>query len=180
MFDIYWLPMAGFELRTSGIVSNRSTNWATTTALKEIFYTVWNYTYLTLKAKPLTSTFEVWLWKIFSSKSFYLFSSSSFLPLSLLFAHTFSLSLTLSVILTNKSHFLCIFFILYFQQLTWEICNFKSAQWLYSNPGPLVSDANILGTNYAESFYKKLNIPGIFSLTFGLFKQWNLLSDKRD
>ena len=100
--------------------------------------------------------------------------------LSLLFAHTFSLSLTLSVILTNKSHFLCILFILYFQQLTWEICNFKSAQWLYSNPGPLVSDANILGTNYAESFYKKLNIPGIFSLTFGLFKQWNLLSDKRD
>ena len=25
--------MTGFELRTSGIVSNRSTNWATTTAL---------------------------------------------------------------------------------------------------------------------------------------------------
>ena len=27
------LPMTGFELRTSGIGSNRSTNWATTTAI---------------------------------------------------------------------------------------------------------------------------------------------------
>ena len=28
-----FLPMTGFKLRTSGIGSNRSTNWATTTAL---------------------------------------------------------------------------------------------------------------------------------------------------
>ena len=34
MFNIYKiLPMTGFEPRTSGIGSNRSTNWATTTAL---------------------------------------------------------------------------------------------------------------------------------------------------
>ena len=30
--------MTGFEPRTSGIGSDRSTNWATTTALKKTFY----------------------------------------------------------------------------------------------------------------------------------------------
>ena len=32
------LPMTGVELRTSGIKSNRSTNWATTTSPNILFY----------------------------------------------------------------------------------------------------------------------------------------------
>ena len=32
MFNINNMPMSGFEPRTSGIASDRSTNWATTTA----------------------------------------------------------------------------------------------------------------------------------------------------
>ena len=34
MFNINFLPMTGFKLRTSGIGSGRSTNWATTSALQ--------------------------------------------------------------------------------------------------------------------------------------------------
>ena len=33
-----FLPMTGFEPRTSGIGSDRSTNWATTTALIKVFW----------------------------------------------------------------------------------------------------------------------------------------------
>ena len=36
----------GFELRTSGIGSNRSTNWATTIALKKRFITMFTMMYI--------------------------------------------------------------------------------------------------------------------------------------
>ena len=31
MVKIKYLPMTGFELQTSGVISDRSTNWSTTT-----------------------------------------------------------------------------------------------------------------------------------------------------
>ena len=41
------LPMSGFELRISGVGSNRSTNWATTTALPIIVSTHWHHSFWT-------------------------------------------------------------------------------------------------------------------------------------
>ena len=42
MFDINkFLPMTGFEPRASGIRSDRSTNWATTTSINFIFLLTW-------------------------------------------------------------------------------------------------------------------------------------------
>ena len=57
MFFVYkFLPMTGFEPQTSGIGSDRSTNWATTTSqLQNLFIT-------SVPAKQLKITFKINSW----------------------------------------------------------------------------------------------------------------------
>ena len=56
-----FLPMTGFEPRTSGIGSDRSTNWATTTSTYHSLFRVWNNTKIFLKKQYNPPAINVYL-----------------------------------------------------------------------------------------------------------------------
>ena len=86
--------MTGFELRTSGVGCNRSTNWATTTANSLFFHS----SFCISLSLSLSCSFNLFL-SLFLSLSTFLFL---YLSPSILLSFSLSLSLSLSLILTSK------------------------------------------------------------------------------
>ena len=109
--------MTGFEPRISDVGSNRSANWATTTA-------------------QFSTSFM----------SLFLYLYPSILQLKIPFSSHFLNGIFCSIFFNWAIPGLFFFIFVFSIQLTVHICQFKFCQWLDSNPGPLESDMTALPT----------------------------------